>query len=78
MGSYFTIFFSNLGDVPASGITVKDDFNEDLVTEILNISNQGQVLDGALEWTLPSGIKPGAISLLSGIAGYVLGRKASR
>jgi len=55
----FVIHFSNAGSVEASDVVVRDDFDERVVAEVSNISDDGGEVDGAVEWTLVEPLGPG-------------------
>lgn len=61
----FTIKVINSGQAEALGLVVRDDFYEQVVAEISNISAGGSEADGAVEWTLTAPLDPGAEQVFS-------------
>ena len=61
----FTLRFRNDGEVPASDVTVNDDYDDGVVAEVSDISNGGQEADGRVEWVLAEELAPGAEQTVS-------------
>lgn len=56
----FVIRIFNAGSVEAADVAVCDDFDEQVVAEVSNISDSGGEVDGAIEWLLVEPLVPGA------------------
>jgi uncharacterized repeat protein (TIGR01451 family) len=61
----FIIRFRNPGVVEASDVVVCDDFDEQVVAEVSDISDGGGEVDGRVEWVLADPLGPGAEKTVS-------------
>jgi uncharacterized repeat protein (TIGR01451 family) len=61
----FTIRVRNSGTVAASGVVVRDDFDEGVVAEVSEISGGGAEKEGAVEWSLTDPLEPDTEQTLS-------------